>query len=221
VTSRSGGTCEKSATDKHNRQAHRIPFKNSYFRGLRMMLSRICRLTAAAVLLSLTVVPVAGASQQTPPRGWWRNEAIVKELGLAVDQVTRINTIFETTMPELRQDREELERLEAKLSRMIQDDRMDEATLSRHIDRVETARANGNKTRSMMLTRMYRVLTREQRVRFDQLSKQWTASAGGRGASPTFPPPAPAPGPSTPNQGSNQGPPQANPAPSDSPRRPG
>ena len=186
-----------------------------------MMLSRICRLTAAAVLLSLTIVPVVGSSQQTPPRGWWRNEAIVKELGLAVDQVTRINTIFETTMPELRQDREELERLEAKLSRMIQDDRMDEATLSRQIDRVETARANGNKTRSLMLTRMYRVLTREQRVKFDQLSKQWTAAAGGRGSNPTFPPATPGPGPSTPNQGLNQGTTPGNAAPSESQRRPG
>ena len=58
-------------------------------------------------------------------------------------------------MPELRHDREELERLEAKLSRMILDERMDEASLAVQIDRVETARANGNKTRSLMLTRMY------------------------------------------------------------------
>jgi Spy/CpxP family protein refolding chaperone len=186
-----------------------------------MMLSRI-RPAAAAVLLSLAVVPAAGSSQQTTPRGWWRNEAIVKDLGLTAEQSSRINTIFEATISELRQDREELERLEAKLSRMIQDDRLDEATLSRQIDRVETARAAGNKTRSLMLTRMYRVLTREQRVRFDQLSKQWAASSGGRSSSPTFPPAAPGPGPSTPNQGSNQGTPQGTaPAPSDSQRRPG
>lgn len=198
-----------------------------------MMLSRICRLTAGAVLLSLAVVPVAGSSQQTTSqpttsRGWWRNEAIVKDLGLTTDQATRINTIFETTVPELRQDREELERLEAKLSRMIREDAMDEAALSRQIDRVETARANGNKTRSLMLTRMYRVLTREQRIRFDQLSKQWAAPAGGRGSNPTFPPapgsgasPAPGSGSSAPNPSASQGNTQgAAPAPSDSQRRP-
>ncbi len=105
-------------------------------------------------------------------------------------------------MPELRQDREELERLEAKLSRMIQDERMDEASLAQQIDRVEMARANGNKTRSLMLLRMYRVLTREQRTRFDQLSKEWAASSGSR--------PAASPGAS----------PQGKPAPSDSQRRP-
>jgi Spy/CpxP family protein refolding chaperone len=169
---------ENSATDKHNRQAHRISFKNSYFRGLRMMLSRYCRLAAAGALLSLAVAPIAASSQPSPPRGWWRTEAIVKDLGLTTDQSARLNAIFETTMPELRQEREELEKLEAKLSRMIQDERMDEATLARQIDRVETARANGNKTRSMMLMRMYRVLTREQRVRFEELSKQWAARPG-------------------------------------------
>jgi len=233
VTGWSYGTCEKSATDKHNRRAHRIPFKNSYLRGLRMVRSRICRLTVGAVLLSLAVVPAAGSSQQTTSqpttaRGWWRNEAIVKDLGLTTDQATRINTIFETTVPELRQDREELERLEAKLSRMIRDDGMDEAALSRQIDRVETARANANKTRSLMLTRMYRVLTREQRVRFDQLSKQWAASPAGRGSNPAFPPapgsgasPAPGSGSSAPNPGASQGNTQgATPGPSDSQRRP-
>jgi Spy/CpxP family protein refolding chaperone len=130
---------------------------------------------------------VLASSQQNPPRGWWRTQSIVQELGLTADQQTRLNAIFETTMPELRQDREELERLEAKLSRMIQDDRNDDATLSRQIDRVETARATGNKTRSLMLTRMYRVLTREQRVRFEELSKQWAATPGGRGSGSAFP----------------------------------
>jgi Spy/CpxP family protein refolding chaperone len=166
-----------------------------------MMPPRFCRLAPAAVLLSLAVAPAMASSQQGPPRGWWRTEAIVKDLGLTTDQSARLNAIFESTMPELRQDREELERLEAKLSRMIQDDRLDEATLARQIDRVETARANGNKTRSMMLMRMYRVLTREQRVRFEALSKHGATAPGGSGTSPGFPPAA-KPGPS---QGSGTG----------------
>jgi Spy/CpxP family protein refolding chaperone len=168
-----------------------------------MMPPRFCRMAPAAVLLSLAVVPAMASSQQGPPRGWWRTEAIVKDLGLTTDQTARLNAIFESTMPELRQDREELERLEAKLSRMIQDDRLDEATLARQIDRVETARANGNKTRSMMLMRMYRVLTAQQRVRFEALSKHGATTSGGRGTGPAFPPAA-KPGPS---QGSGTTPP--------------
>jgi Spy/CpxP family protein refolding chaperone len=160
-----------------------------------MMPPRFCRLAPAAVLLTLAVAPAMASSQQGPPRGWWRTEAIVKDLGLTTDQTARLNTIFESTMPELRQDREELERLEAKLSRMIQDDRLDEATLARQIDRVETARANGNKTRSMMLMRMYRVLTPQQRVRFEALSKHGPTTPGSSPTSPAFPP-VTKPGPS-------------------------
>ena len=59
-----------------------------------MMLSRIGHLTAAGVLLSLAVVPVAGSSQQSPPRGWWRTESIVKELGLTAEQIGAIERHF-------------------------------------------------------------------------------------------------------------------------------
>jgi Spy/CpxP family protein refolding chaperone len=133
------------------------------------------RLLAAGVLLTLAPLALAAASQQGPPRRWWKAESIVKDLALTPDQSARIDTIFEAAFPELRQEREELERREAKLSRLLRDPKVDEATLAREIDRVETARASGNKTRSLMLMRMYRVLTPEQRVRFDELSKQWNA----------------------------------------------
>ena len=162
-----------------------------------MMLSRTCRLAAATVLLSLAVAPALSASQQGPR--WWKTEAIVKDLGLTPEQSARIETIFESAFPELRLEREELERLEAKLSRMIRDNRIDEASLARQIDRVETARASGNKTRSLMLMRMYRVLTSDQRVRFDELSKQWAAN-GGRGSGAARPPAASTPSQDAPRQ---------------------
>ena len=142
-----------------------------------MMLSRICHLTAVGVLLSLAAVQGAESSQQTTPRGWWRNESIVKDLGLTAEQIARLNAIFETTMPELRHDREELERLEAKLSRMILDERMDEASLAVQIDRVETGAGQRQQDPVADVDAHGRVLTREQRTRFDQLSKEWAASA--------------------------------------------
>ncbi len=58
----------------------------------------------------------------------------------------RIDKIWETTRVELRQEWDELSKLEGKLSRLIQVD-ADEAVLTRQIDRVETARAAANKTR--------------------------------------------------------------------------
>jgi Spy/CpxP family protein refolding chaperone len=66
---------------------------------------------------------------------------------------------------------DELDRLEARLSRLIERD-AEETEIARYIDRVETARANVNKTRSLMLVRMRRVLTPEQRVRMKELEEE-------------------------------------------------
>jgi Spy/CpxP family protein refolding chaperone len=122
---------------------------------------------AGAFLLTLSSVAL-GAPPRHPPT-WWKSEEVVKELGLTADQSARIDKIFQATRPELRQEYDELDRLEAKLSRLIESDTIDEAALARQIDRVETARANANKTRSLMLWRMRQVLTADQRVRLKAL----------------------------------------------------
>lgn len=109
---------------------------------------------------------------QPQPFAWWKSEQFKKELGLTADQSARIDKIWETTRPELRQEWEELQRLEEKLSRLIQND-ADEAVLARQIDRVETARANTNKTRSLMLVQMLKTLTPDQRSRFKTLNDRY------------------------------------------------
>jgi Spy/CpxP family protein refolding chaperone len=126
-----------------------------------------CGLLAGAFLLTLSGW-ASGAPPRHPPL-WWRSEEIVKELRLTADQSARIDKIFQATRPELRQEYDELDRLEAKLSRLIEGDTLDEAGLARQIDRVETARANANKTRSLMLWSMRQVLTADQRVRLKAL----------------------------------------------------
>jgi len=133
------------------------------------------RLPALAALLLLTGVPVL--AQRPPdsparPFAWWKSEPFKKELGLTGDQSARIDKIWETTRPELRQEWDELSKLEDKLSHLIQID-ADEAVLSRQIDRVETARANANKTRALMLVQMIKVLTPDQRTRFRALHDKW------------------------------------------------
>jgi Spy/CpxP family protein refolding chaperone len=132
------------------------------------------RLRLMAAVLLLTAVP---ALAQRPPDGprpfaWWKSEPFKRELGLTAEQSARIDKIWETTRVELRQEWDELSKLEAKLSRLIQSD-ADEAVLTRQIDRVETARAGANKTRSLMLVQMLKVLTPDQRTRFTTLHDRW------------------------------------------------
>ena len=133
--------------------------------------------TMRSRLLTVALVTMAAASalaQQSSPAPapqttpWWKSEAFQKELGLTPDQCARIDKIWESTRPELRTEWDEFTKLEGKLSRMIQHD-ADEAALSRQIDRVETARASVNKTRSLMLFQMRKVLLPEQRKKFDAM----------------------------------------------------
>src|SRR5438046_893503 len=104
-----------------------------------------------AVVLATAIAP-AGA-QQAPPANrptttpWWKDEGVKKELSLTVDQVTRVDNIFQATLPQLRQQKAELDRLEEKLSQLIATG-ADEAIVVRHVDKVEATRADLNKTRT-------------------------------------------------------------------------
>lgn len=144
-----------------------------------MIVSQPLRILVVSLLLAATPA-LAQVRPSGPPRPfpWWKSEPFKKELGLSADQSIRIDRIWEDTRPELRQEWDTLSALEAKLSRLIQND-ADEAILTRQIDRVETARASANKTRSLMLVQMLKVLTRDQRTRFTELHERWQQDARG------------------------------------------
>lgn len=149
---------------------------------------KLLRALLPAVFLLAAVAPVLAQPPLPPGQAfpWWKSEQFKKELGLTADQSVRIDKIWETTRPELRQEWNELSKLDDKLSRMIQND-ADEAVLSRQIDRVETARANANKTRSLMLVQMVKVLTPDQRVRFKGLHDRWLQDVQKRPPAPHKP----------------------------------
>jgi Spy/CpxP family protein refolding chaperone len=127
----------------------------------------IGRLLGALFLLGVAI-PAAG--QRGFP--WWKDAKVIKELGLTPEQSTKIDNIFRTTFPQLRQSSEELDRQEAELSRLIAA-MADEATVVHQIDKVEQVRAALNKTRTLMLLHMVRKLTPEQRVKFNPVHEQW------------------------------------------------
>jgi Spy/CpxP family protein refolding chaperone len=127
-----------------------------------LMAAALLLMCATPVLAQIRTSPIV--QPPAPPFSWWKSEDSRRELGLTADQSARIDQIWQTTRPELRAEWDELERLESKLSMLIKKD-ADEASLARQIDRVETARANANKTRSLMLVQMMKVLTPDQRTR--------------------------------------------------------
>jgi Spy/CpxP family protein refolding chaperone len=124
-----------------------------------------------AILLLVALATPAAAAQRTGFL-WWTDPKVVRELGLTPDQSARIDKVFRANFPQLRQQKEELDRQEEELSRLIAAN-ADEATVTRQIDKVEAARAGLNKTRTLMLLHMVRKLTPEQRARFNPIFEQW------------------------------------------------
>lgn len=141
------------------------------------------------LVLTLLGVPAATAGEQKGRSSkWWQNAECKAAVGLSAAQSAELERIFQSVRDELRTEKGELERQETALSRLLADARADEAVVMRTIDRVEAARSALAKTRTLMLYRMHRLLSREQRARLDEFERQRAHSA----------PPGPRPGPEQP-----------------------
>ena len=116
--------------------------------------------------------PPQGPPNQPPQRfAWWRSEQYQKNLGMSADQVNRCEAVFQNVLPELRKGRDELDRHEAELSRLIETG-ADEALVIRELDKVEAIRSHVNKTRQLLLLHHRQVLTPEQRVKLAQAERE-------------------------------------------------
>jgi Spy/CpxP family protein refolding chaperone len=98
---------------------------------------------------------------------WWLYDRA--ELGITDKQSADIDKIFETVIPGQRAKRQELERLEDALAIMVKENTADVTTVAQHVEKVENIRAEYNKTRTVMLYQIHRVLTADQRAKLERL----------------------------------------------------
>lgn len=98
---------------------------------------------------------------------WWLYDRA--ELGISDQQSKDINAIFESTLPKLRETRQELDKAEDEMARIIKEHKADLAVVSGQLDRLESARSQHNKTRTLMLYRMHLLLSAEQRTKLEAL----------------------------------------------------
>ena len=103
---------------------------------------------------------------------WWKDAQFQRELGLSTEQSARIETIFQATISQLRQKKEELDTQEEVLSQQIAAG-ADEALVIKQVDRVEAIRSRMNKMRTLMLLHERQVLTPDQLVKLNKLHQQW------------------------------------------------
>jgi Spy/CpxP family protein refolding chaperone len=106
---------------------------------------------------------VVSANQQRSHK-WWMSDEGKAELGLTEQQSAEIEAIFQESLPRLRATKNELDREEQVLSGLIETSR-DEAQVVQQIERVEAARSEMSKTRTLMLFRMHQVLSTQQRAK--------------------------------------------------------
>ena len=133
-------------------------------------------------LLSLVVVTataVVGAGEQgRRPHRWWQSDEVKTLLELTDEQSANLDTIYRWTLPKQRESMRRLNAEKRSLSRLIGDMDVEEIDVTRQIDRVEAARSEFNKTRILMVFRMYRVLTEPQRATLNEWVKREPADRG-------------------------------------------
>jgi len=127
--------------------------------------------SGAAVALVLLALG-AGVRGQSFGFPWWRDAQFQRDLSLTPEQSAKIDSVFQQTIPNLREQKTDLDAHEEELSRMIAAN-ADEATVTRQVDKVEAIRAAMNKKRTLMLLHMRQVLSPEQRVKLNKLHDQW------------------------------------------------
>jgi len=98
-----------------------------------------------------------------PPK-WWTDAKLRAELGITDQQSAAVEQVWQKSLPTLREGRERLEKLEETLSQMTSAV-SDETAVIAQIERVENLRAELNTGRTLMIYRMNRLLTTDQRVK--------------------------------------------------------
>ena len=128
---------------------------------------KILRKLFICLVLSLMMQPVTPAAAQG--FRWWQSERFQKELKLTSDQIARIDGIYQAAAALLRAQKQAVDRHEEKLSKVIADPKSDEATVMQATDRLELARNELTRSRTLMLFRIRRVLNDEQNVKLNAM----------------------------------------------------
>ena len=120
--------------------------------------------------------PDAAQQEDGPPRWkWWLHPETRKELRLSEQQSKKINEVWESTAPKLREKWHELEKLEDALAATIKAYSADQSIVAQQVEKVEKLRAENNATRTVMIYRMHLLLNPEQRVKVDEMRARMDA----------------------------------------------
>lgn len=142
-----------------------------------MKLRKLCVLAVVAGAIVIVPAPgqlvIASSGQRSSPHKWWQADRFKAELGLSEAQTSRLEAVFQEHLPRLREFKKALDREEEALSALLQQGTDEEAVMAAQIDRVESAKGELGKLRTLMLFRMRRLLSAEQRTSLDELHRRY------------------------------------------------
>jgi Spy/CpxP family protein refolding chaperone len=103
------------------------------------------------------------------------------ELGITDQQSGLIEAIWKKDLQQRSEAGARLDKLEAQLDQMMLDAALDEAAFVTQLDKVEAARTEASKARMLMLYRINKVLTPEQRAKLAAKAQAMRQQRDGRG----------------------------------------
>jgi Spy/CpxP family protein refolding chaperone len=113
---------------------------------------------------------------------FWKDPAVVKEIGLTLDQATKIDRIYEDRARRIAPFADELDKERAELDRLIRERTVDTGAVELQASKSTTLLAKIQETRIVMLYRQYMVLTPDQHKKLQAiLERQRAAREYGRG----------------------------------------
>jgi Spy/CpxP family protein refolding chaperone len=118
-----------------------------------------------------------GDPSHQPPK-FWVDPKLRAELNITDQQSRDIEAIWQKGLAQRTETRANLDKLEAQLDQMMLDVSFDEAAFMAQLDKVEAARTEANKARMLMLYRINKVLSTDQRAKLQAKAK---AMRDGRG----------------------------------------
>ena len=113
--------------------------------------------------ISVLIVSVSPADARQRHK-WWESGDIKAELNITDEQSDAIEEVYQTARPNLRALMNTLNSEEEVLSLLIDADHAQETDVTAQIDKVEAARGALSKERLLMVYRMHRELSVEQRA---------------------------------------------------------
>lgn len=113
--------------------------------------------------------------QPSRPRlPYWKDPAIVKEIGLTPDQVRQIDKLWEDRAKEMTGRSDDLKKQDDELKRLIAERKVGADVIALQVDRVEAQRTLLSKSRTVMLYRMSLVMTAEQNKKLQAIfERNW------------------------------------------------